>query len=118
MNRTFIKQMSLCLALAAGLSGLVGAEARARQKYTITTRINALSAKVARGQRSGELTLKEADSLRDDLNHINDKIDRYKSKNGGKLSYANQNTIEKDLNKVSLRVQKKELSKRAARPNE
>jgi len=118
MNRLFLKQISLGLAVATACSGLIFSGAEARQKYTITKRINALSWKINAGQRSGELTLKEANSLRDDVSDINSRISRFKSHNGGKLSYTDENKIEKDLNRLSLRVQKKELSKRAARPNE
>jgi hypothetical protein len=119
MNRTFLKHLSLCLAVSTGLGAIVcSPNAEAKRKYTITNRIDALSSKVNAGQKSGELTLKEADDLRGKISDVNSRIDKYKSKNGGKLSYANENTIEKDLNGVSLKLTKKELAKRAAKPNE
>ena len=113
MNRTFFQRLCLVLVLSTGFSAIVCSEsAEAAKKYTITERIDALSARVNAGQKSGELTLKEADDLRN-----NSEIDKYKSKNGGKLSYANENVVEKDLNKVSLKLTKKELSKRVDKPN-
>jgi septal ring factor EnvC (AmiA/AmiB activator) len=119
MNRAFIKHLSLCLVLSTGLGLIVSSpNAEAKRKYTITNRINALNSKINAGQKSNELTLKEADSLRGDISDINDKIAKDKSKNGGKLSYADENKIEKKLNSVSEKLQKKELAKRAARPND
>jgi hypothetical protein len=119
MNRAFIKHISLCLVLSTGLGLIVSSpNAEARRHYTITNRINALSSKINAGQKANELTLKEADSLRGDIADINSKIDKDKSKNGGKLSYRDENIVEKKLNSVSEKLQKKELAKRAARPNE
>jgi hypothetical protein len=119
MNCTSFKHLCLALAFSTGLGAIVCAPgAEAVKKFTITERIETLSSKVNAGQKSGELTLKEADSLRNKLSDVNNRIDKYKSKNGGKLSYANENTIEKDLNSVSLKLTKKELAKRTAKPNE
>jgi hypothetical protein len=119
MNRSLLKHLCLCLAVSTGLGAIVcSPNAEAVRKYTITQRIETLSTKVNAGQKSGELTLKEADSLRDKIADVNTRIDKFKAKNGGKLSYANENSIEKDLNGVSLKLTKKELSKRAAKPNE
>jgi hypothetical protein len=118
MNRTFFQRLCLVLVLSTGFSAIVCSEsAEAAKKYTITERIDALSARVNAGQKSGELTLKEADDLRNKIANVNSEIDKYKSKNGGKLSYANENVVEKDLNKVSLKLTKKELSKRVDKPN-
>jgi len=118
MNRTFVKHLSLCLVLAAGFSAAVSAPgAEAKTKYTITKRVSALTYKVNAGQKSGELTMKEADDLRNKLADVNSKIDKCKANNGGKLSYADENNIEKDLNKISLKAEKKELAKRVNKPN-
>ena len=106
----------LTMALALGL--VASPDALAKKHYTITERITALEHRVNAGQKANELTLKEANSLRDDISDINSKIAKYKSKNGGKLSYKDENSVEKKLNDVSIELQKKELAKRAARPNE
>jgi len=116
MKRTVVVLTALGLVL--GLSAVATQSASARAKYTITERQETLNKKISFGQRSGELTLKEADSLRDRSSNIDQRIAKMKEKNGGKLSYRDQNIIEKDLNKLSLSISKKELSKRAAKPNE
>ena len=87
------------------------AEARAR-KYTITQRHAALMSKINRFQRSGELTLKEADSLRNENADICRRESRMKSHNGGKLSYKDIAHIEDDLNDLSNKIHKKSLNKR------
>ena len=46
------------------------------------------------------------------MNDIASKITKMKSKNGSKLSYADEGKIEKDLNDVSLKIKKLELKKR------
>jgi len=99
--------VSLVLALLVG--GLNCAEAK---KWTITQRQEALSSEINKGQKSGDLTLKEADGLRDEASGISEKIEKMKSNNGGKLSYADENKIEKALNKLSQRIQAKQLEKR------
>lgn len=86
-------------------------EARAR-RYTLTQRHEILAAKINRMQKSGELTLKEANSLRDDNADVWKRVAKMKAKNGGKLSYENQADIEKALNKISNRIHAKSLAKR------
>jgi hypothetical protein len=89
--------------------GMSTAEAR---KVTITQRQQMIVAKIASSERSGELTKDEAISLKNEDAKITEKITVMKNKNGGKLSYADINQIEKDLNKLSEKLQKKSLDKR------
>lgn len=86
-------------------------EARSH-RYTITQRHQILAAKINRMERTGELTLREARSLRDDNQDIWQKVHRMKVRNGGKLSYDNIAEVEKDLNRISNRIHKKALAKR------
>ncbi|CAN5342866.1 hypothetical protein BH11CYA1_BH11CYA1_47730 [soil metagenome] len=110
-----MRSLSILLATAMLLQVTMAmpqsAEARAR-RYTITQRHNALVAKINRFQRSGELTLKEADSLRNENADILRREARLKSKNGGKLSYKDIAHIEDDLNDLSNKIHKKSLNKR------
>ncbi len=82
------------------------------KKFTVSSRQTTLMAKIDRAQRTNELTLKEANDLRDKICDIQLKEDAMKEVNGGKLSYANITELEKDLNKVSNKLHKKQLSKR------
>lgn len=82
------------------------------KKWTIYEREVQLSKEIDAGQKSGDLTLKEADGLRSDAKDIKDTIEKMKQKNGGKLSVKNENDLERQLNKLSLKIQKKKLDKR------
>jgi hypothetical protein len=111
MNRSFVA-LGAILLLTASL-GLVGTDADARsKKWTITQRQEVLKKEIDRGQVAGELTLKEANSLRGQEAKIEIREAIMKAKNAGKLSYENENAVEKALNKLSLRIQKLKLEKR------
>jgi len=127
MNRTLAMHVGLCLALSTGfavaatisLPSLASAKTLkvAKKEVTITDRIGELSKKIDLGQKNNELTLDEATDLRKKITKINEKIDKCQSKNGGKLSYKDQNSVEKDLNKVSVKLLQEQLSKRTAKPS-
>ncbi|CAN5416826.1 hypothetical protein BH11CYA1_BH11CYA1_38100 [soil metagenome] len=119
MNRT-MANLFLGLVVSASLGAAItvsAPNAEAKPKVTITDRIDILSKKIDKGQKANELTLKEADKLRDDITKINDRIEKAKAKNAGKLSYEDETKIEKDLNKVSVKLTAKELDKRTTSPN-
>lgn len=105
-----VKVMGVISTLVA-LSGLFMA-AQAKPPETITQRQDSLKHSVNKSEKSGELTLKEANSLRKSEAKISEKECDMKAKNGGKLSYKNQNQIESDLNNVSNKIHKEQLQKR------
>jgi hypothetical protein len=82
------------------------------QTVTVTERQDKLMASIASSEKSGELTAKEAASLRKDAAKIVERETKMESKNGGKMSYANINEIEKALNKLSNKLHKNQLAKR------
>lgn len=108
MNKQAIALLTLSL-VAALASTSQPAQAR---KWTISERQRAVAYKIKAGERSGELTLKEANDLRDKLSDISSKISEYRADNGGKLSYKDQGKIESRLNDVSNKIHKLELEKR------
>jgi hypothetical protein len=120
MNRT-VANLVLGLVLSASIGAAITVSVQraeaAKPKVTITDRIEILSKKIDKGQKANELTLKEADKLRSDITKINEKIEKAKAKNAGKLSYEDESKIEKDLNKVSIKLTTKELDKRTISPN-
>lgn len=81
-------------------------------KFTISQRQNILLKKINRAERSGDLTHKEAVSLRKKRSDIIAMESRMRNRNNGKLCYADINKVENELNKLSLRIQKKALAKR------
>jgi hypothetical protein len=93
--------------------GLFCQESSAKSKnWTITERQEALNKDIKQGVKSGELTAKEGDSLTNESASIEATIVRMKGKNDGKLSYKDEQKLEKKLNSLSLRIQKLKLDKR------
>jgi hypothetical protein len=112
MNRDIAFSLVAISLVSFGIFGQPNmAEARKRP-VTITQRQVTLRAEVNSGQKSDELTLKEADSLRDRLTGITEDETKMKSKNGGKLSYKDEGKLEKKLNSISVDMQKEKLAKR------
>ncbi len=81
-------------------------------KYTISQRQNVLLKKINRAERANELTHKEAQGLREKRSDIISMEARMRNRNNGRLSYADINKVENELNKLSLKIQKKALAKR------
>lgn len=107
----FIKNIGIVTAIAL-TSTCIAVQA---EGMTITERHASLMKSVDEGEKSGELTLKEAKSLRASEDKVVAKEATMKGKNGGKLSYKNIAEIEKDLNKISNRLHKQQLEKRVAK---
>jgi TolA-binding protein len=127
MNRALVKHLSLCLLLANSLAvsslttissapALAKGARAAKKPVTITDRVQELSAKIDAGQKANELTLDEATDLHKKIDKVNDRISKCQAKNAGKLSYKDENSIEGDLNKVSVKLLKLQLAKRTAKP--
>lgn len=86
----------------------------AKRPLSISQRQVILMKRINRAERTNELTFKEANRLRDDLQSLIDREERMKEKNGGRLTWDNIGTVEKDLNKISVKIQKWQLEKRIA----
>src|SRR5271156_1038069 len=102
---------SQTLAVALCCIGLLSLPADAK-KWTIYERQVKLSGEIDAGQKSGDLTAKECESLKKEASKITEDIAVRKAKNAGKLSVDDENDIEKKLNKLSLKIQKEKLEKR------
>ncbi len=98
-------------ALALIVAFAISPCAQAR-KYSIYDRQVSLEREIKRAYKANQLTLKEADNLKSKLQDVKEEEQKMKDKNGGKLSYENTTSIEKDLNKISEKLQKKMLDKR------
>jgi len=107
------KEMKRALIVLAAASLLIGlASSSQARKWTIYERQVAEQKRINGGEHSGELTKKEADGLRDDMSDIANRISKMKDKNGGKISYSDEGKLEKNLNKVTLKIEKLRLEKR------
>jgi hypothetical protein len=103
------------LATAFILNGAVAPGIAAARKWTVTERQEALSKDIDAAFKSNQLTLKERDDLKSQHQKISDRISSMQKKNGGKLSYDDNRKLEKDLNGLSVKLQKKILDKRVAK---
>ena len=107
------EKIIVLLMLVTMFSGVCATEVfAAKKKYSVTDRQVELRKKVEVGQQKNELTAKEATGLNGDLDDITASIEKMKSNNAGKLSYKDEGKIEKRLNKISVTLTKKELTKR------
>jgi len=86
----------------------------AAKVWTIDDRQQKLMQEINAGQKSGELTLKEAHILRKQEAHIARKKAKMKAKNLGRLSSDDITDLEKELNKVSIDLNKYRLEKRVS----
>lgn len=82
------------------------------KKLSVYERQVKLTKEVEKAQSNKELTLKEADHLRERLTNLNERKEKMMSKNAGKLSYKDEEKLEKTLNSISVDIQKKRLDKR------
>ena len=108
---SFLLTLSLCGAGLA-ISSIYSCAPDQAKKMTVYDRQVALKKEIDAGEKSKELTLKEASKLREKLESINEKKEKMLAKNGGKLSYKDEEKMEKWLNGVSIDIQKKRLAKR------
>lgn len=100
------------LAVIAGMFATGFFQSADAKKWTIYQRQAALNKRVSAAERAKELTFKEAQSFKDDLADIEEDKCKMITKNNGKLSYEDEEKLEKRLNKVSVKIQDKKLEKR------
>ncbi|MBX9771958.1 MAG: hypothetical protein K2X29_11330 [Candidatus Obscuribacterales bacterium] len=86
----------------------------AAEKLSITDRQQILFAKTVKAWKKKHLTMEEYRDLQDDFTSLEERIEKMKAKNGGSLSYDNIESIERDLNDISVQLHKKQLAKRVA----
>lgn len=84
------------------------------EKFSITDRQQILSAKAERALQNRHLTLEEFNDIQEDLAKLEGRIEKMKAENGGSLSYENMESLERDLNHISVQLHKKQLAKRVA----
>jgi len=109
---TFCKTPLICCALALLVCTSPGPSSAKR--WTITQRQEALLKEIDSSFKANQLTAKEHDDLREEQQKIIAREKSMKEKNGGKISYEDNRKLEKDLNALSVKLQKKVLAKRVA----
>ncbi len=84
------------------------------EKLSITDRQQILFAKTVKAWKKKHLTMGEYQDLQEDFTKLEERIEKMKAKNGGSLSYDNIESVESDLNDISVQLHKKQLAKRVA----
>lgn len=101
----------LVLLMASTISVVPAASAKSK-KWTVEERQFQLMQDINKGQKSNQLTLKEARKLRGELADIAKHKTDMKAKNNDRLTPDNQQKLEEELNDVSNRIHECELKKR------
>jgi TolA-binding protein len=107
-----MKRSTILVASLALLVGTSVLQQPALARWTIYERQVRLQKETTQGLRANELTQKEYTDLKESMADISVKIEKMKSKNGGKLIIKDQKKIEKSLNDVSVKITKLRLEKR------
>ncbi|MBX3073019.1 hypothetical protein KF707_08090 [Candidatus Obscuribacterales bacterium] len=74
------------------------------KKWTVTQRLEKLSKEIDEGRTGNELTTKQVEDLKKEVSDIKDRMEKMKSKNGGKLSIPDTNKVHKELNDLSVKT--------------
>jgi hypothetical protein len=108
------KTLALILVTSFALQVTAGA-GLAKRTLTVTDRQEALYKEINSDYKANQLTLEEKDDLLAQHRKIVAKEREMKDKNGGKISYEDNRKLEKSLNDLSIKLQKKVLAKRVAK---
>lgn len=79
------------------------------KKWTVTERIEKLSSDIDAGRKANELTVKQVDTLKKMVADINEKIEKMKAKNGGKLSVPDTKKLHDQMTGLSVKLLKMQL---------
>lgn len=74
------------------------------KKWTVTQRLEKLSKEIDEGRTGNELTTKQVEDLKKEVADIKERMEKMKSKNGGKLSIPDTNKVHKELNDLSVKT--------------
>jgi len=96
------KQIAVGLFLMATLAVGSSFSPAFAKKWTVTQRIDKLSAEVKEGRKAYELTDKQVDILNKDIADVQAKINVMKQKNAGQLSIPDTRKVHQMLNDISI----------------
>jgi uncharacterized coiled-coil protein SlyX len=101
MKRTLFS--FVCLLTILMMQFVFVGEAEAK-KWTVTQRIEKLSAEIAEGRKANELTVKQMDTLQGMVTSIKEKMAKMKEKNGDKLSVPDTKKLHDDMTEISVKM--------------
>ena len=74
------------------------------KKWTVTERMEKISKEIDEGRNGNELTTKQVDDLKKEIADVKERMEKMKTKNGGKLSIPDTTKIHKDLTDISVKT--------------
>ncbi|MBX9570006.1 MAG: hypothetical protein K2X77_13995 [Candidatus Obscuribacterales bacterium] len=74
------------------------------KKWTVTQRVEKLSAEIDEGRKANELTVKQVDQLKGMISSIKEKMAKMKEKNGDKLSVPDTKKLHDDMTEISVKM--------------
>ena len=86
------------------LTLILAPQAAMAKRWTVTQRIEKLSAEIDEGRKSNELTVKQVETLKKSVADIKEKMDKMKAKNGDKLSVPDTKKLHDDMTDLSVKT--------------
>lgn len=108
MRKTALTTAALAIMLSC--SFIVGSQPAFAKKWTVTQRIEKLSADINEGRKANELTLKQVESLKKDVADIQERMAKMKAKNGDKLSIPDTKKLHDDMTELSVKILRMRLN--------
>lgn len=102
MKNTWRMAINLALISTLFLAGSLGPALA--KKWTVTDRLEKLSAEVKEGRRAYELTDGQVESLNKEIAGIRSRIEKMKARNAGQLSIPDTRRVHQMLNDVSIKI--------------
>lgn len=98
------------LAIVLSCSFVICSQPALAKRWTVTQRIEKLSAEIDEGRKANELTTKQVESLKKDIAAIKERIAKMKAKNGDKLSLPDTKKLQDDMTDLSVKIVRTRLN--------
>lgn len=80
------------------------------KRWTVTQRIEKLSAEIDEGRKANELTAKQVETLKNEIAKLKERIEKMQAKNEGKLSLPDQRTLHDAMTELSVKILRMRLN--------
>jgi peptidoglycan hydrolase CwlO-like protein len=104
-----MRRIAASLLVASTLLLAAASPAAEAKKWTVTDRLEKLSAEIDEGKQSVELTDPQIESLKKQVDTIKNNMDKAKTRNNGQISVPDERKLHRQLNDLSVRVMKLRL---------
>lgn len=74
------------------------------KRWTVTQRVEKLSAEIEEGRKANELTVKQCESLKSSIVSLKEKMEKMKARNGNKLSVPDTKKLHDEMTDLSVKI--------------